>query len=118
MHINRLNSYLDSILYLPLCCNVFEQRLQKFIEKDVEISYEGSSGKIESVSGRLDRFSVNRRDPRQNYNFVNLVLDDEDHLFVDGEKMPASLSDYTYGIIKSIKPLNHSQNKVNPDRNI
>lgn len=108
MGINRLTSYLDSIPYSPLCCNDFEKQLQKFLGKDVEIFYEVSSGKIESVSGRLDRFSVNRRDPKQNYNFLNLVLDDEDCLFVDGEKMPDSLASYTYGIIKSIKPLNHS----------
>lgn len=108
MEINRLNSYLDSISYLPLCRNVLENRLKQFVGREIEVSYEVSGGVIEKVSGRLDGLSVNKRDPKQNYNFVNLILDDEDHLFVDGEKIPISLRNYTYGIIKSVMPLKNT----------
>lgn len=103
MQLNRLTSYFDSIPYVPLPSKELEKLCMGFLGKEIEVSYETSFGEIESVSGRLDKFAINKRDLRQNYNFLNLVMDEEDYLFIDGDKMPASLKEYTYGIIKTIK---------------
>ena len=103
---------------MPSSCVELRKLFEKLIGKEVNVFYETSSGKQEVVSGKLEGIQISRSNPKQNYNVLNCVLDGENHIFVDGEAIPRGLSNYVYGVIKSVKSLDYSQNKVNPDRNI